>query len=140
MGYNQIKILTIDIECESENGFPSPEKADQPLICITVKDHTSKKIIVFGMGNFVNDREDVQYIDCVTETGLVETFTKFWVEYNPDIITGWNVKFFDIPYLMNRFVILWVMNGLINSVRGVLLNKIKPTGFAGNHENNKSGI
>jgi DNA polymerase elongation subunit (family B) len=100
---NQIKILTIDIECESENGFPSPEKADQPLICITVKDHISKKIIVFGMGNFVNDREDVQYIDCVTETGLVETFTKFWVEYNPNIITGWNVKFFDIPYLMNRF-------------------------------------
>ena len=100
---NKIKLLTIDIECESENGFPSPEKADQPLICITVKDHTTKKIIVFGMGNFVNDREDVQYINCVTETGLVETFTKFWVEYNPDIITGWNVKFFDIPYLMNRF-------------------------------------
>ena len=61
---NQIKLLSIDIECESENGFPSPEKADQPLICITVKDHTSKKIIVFGMGNFVNDREDVQYINC----------------------------------------------------------------------------
>jgi DNA polymerase elongation subunit (family B) len=99
----QIKLLSIDIECESENGFPSPDKADEPLICITVKDHTSKKIIVFGMGNFVNDREDVQYINCVTETGLAETFTKFWVEYNPDIITGWNVKFFDIPYLMNRF-------------------------------------
>jgi len=99
----QVKLLTIDIECESENGFPSPDKADEPLICITVKDHTSKKIIVFGMGNFVNDREDVQYINCVTETGLIETFTRFWVEYNPNIITGWNVKFFDIPYLMNRF-------------------------------------
>ena len=99
----EIKLLTIDIECESENGFPNPDKADEALICITVKDHTSKKIIVFGMGNFVNDREDVQYINCVTETGLAETFTKFWVEYNPDIITGWNVKFFDIPYLMNRF-------------------------------------
>jgi len=99
----QIKLLSIDIECESENGFPSPDKADEPLICITVKDHTSKKIIVFGMGNFVNDREDVQYINCVNEAGLAETFTKFWVEYNPNIITGWNVKFFDIPYLMNRF-------------------------------------
>ena len=99
----EIKLLTIDIECESENGFPNPDKADEALICITVKDHTSKKIIVFGMGSFVNDREDVQYINCVTETGLAETFTKFWVEYNPDIITGWNVKFFDIPYLMNRF-------------------------------------
>ena len=65
------------------------------------------------MGNFVNDREDVQYINCVTETGLAETFTKFWVEYNPDIITGWNVKFFDIPYLMNRFKYLlgddWIL-------------------------------
>ena len=99
----QVKLLTIDIECESENGFPSPDKADEPLICITVKDHTSKKIIVFGMGNFVNDREDVQYINCVNEAGLAETFTRFWVEYNPNIITGWNVKFFDIPYLMNRF-------------------------------------
>ena len=99
----EIKLLSIDIECESENGFPNPDKADEPLICITVKDHTSKKIIVFGMGSFVNDRDDVQYIDCVTETGLVETFTRFWVEYNPNIITGWNVKFFDIPYLMNRF-------------------------------------
>ena len=99
----QIKLLSIDIECESENGFPSPDKAAEPLICITVKDHTSKKIIVFGMGNFVNDREDVQYFNCSTETHLIEMFTKFWVGYNPDIITGWNVKFFDMPYLMNRF-------------------------------------
>ena len=109
----QVKLLSIDIECESENGFPSPDEAAEPLICITVKDHTSKKIIVFGMGNFVNDREDVQYINCVTETGLAETFTRFWVEYNPDIITGWNVKFFDIPYLFNRFKYLlgddWIL-------------------------------
>ena len=100
---SQIKMLSIDIECESENGFPSPDKAAEPLICITVKDYTTKKIIVFGQGSFVNDREDVQYFNCSTETHLIEMFTKFWVEYNPDIITGWNVKFFDIPYLMNRF-------------------------------------
>ena len=130
---NKIKILTVDIECESENGFPSPEKADQPLICITVKDHISKKIIVFGIGSFVNDREDVQYIDCVTEQGLVETFTKFWVEYNPNIITGWNVKFFDIPYLMNRFRYLmgdeWIKQ---YSPWGIVEQKQSLTGFAGN--------
>ena len=34
---------------------------------------------------------------------LIEKFLEFWLEYNPDIITGWNVKFFDIPFLMNRF-------------------------------------
>ena len=99
----QIRLITIDIECESENGFPDPSLASQPLICITVKDHVRKSIIVFGCGNFVNDRDDVKYYKCSTERDLIEKFTKFWVAYNPDIVTGWNVKFFDIPYLMNRF-------------------------------------
>ena len=62
-----------------------------------------KSIIVFGCGNFVNDRDDVKYFKCSTERDLVVKFTKFWTAYNPDIVTGWNVKFFDIPYLMNRF-------------------------------------
>ena len=100
---NQIRILTIDIECESENGFPDPNKAEETLICITVKDHANKNIKVFGMGNFVGDRDDVDYIKCSSEIDLVHRFTDFWCKYNPDIITGWNVKFFDIPYLMNRF-------------------------------------
>ena len=99
----QIRILTIDIECESENGFPNPDEAIEPLISITVKEHTTKKIIVFGMNDFVNDRDDVRYIKCATERALIEKFLEFWLEYNPDIITGWNVKFFDIPFLMNRF-------------------------------------
>ena len=99
----QIRILTIDIECESENGFPNPDEAIEPLISITVKEHTTKKIIVFGMNDFVNDRDDVRYIKCATERALIEKFLEFWLDYNPDIITGWNVKFFDIPFLMNRF-------------------------------------
>ena len=99
----QIRILTIDIECESENGFPNPDEAIEPLISITVKEHTTKKIIVFGMNDFVNDRDDVKFIKCETETALIEKFLEFWLDYNPDIVTGWNVKFFDIPFLMNRF-------------------------------------
>jgi DNA polymerase elongation subunit (family B) len=99
----QIRILTIDIECESENGFPSPDEAIEPLISITVKEHTTKKIIVFGMNDFVNDRDDVKFIKCDSETALIEKFLEFWLDYNPDIITGWNVKFFDMPFLMNRF-------------------------------------
>jgi DNA polymerase elongation subunit (family B) len=29
-------------------------------------------------------------------------FMKFWIKNYPDVITGWNTKFFDIPYLFNR--------------------------------------
>ena len=74
----QIRLITIDIECESENGFPDVDKAEEPLICITVKDHARKSIIVFGCGNFVNDRDDVKYFKCSTERDLVQKFTKFW--------------------------------------------------------------
>ena len=101
---NQIRLVTIDIECASENGFPDVDRAEEPILCITVKNHTNKKIVVFGTDNFVSDRDDVTYYRCSTERALIEKFTKFWTEFNPDIITGWNVKFFDIPYLMNRFV------------------------------------
>ena len=101
---NQIRLMTIDIECESENGFPDVATASEPILCITVKNHTTKKIVVFGVDNFVSDREDVTYYRCSTERQLIEKFTQFWKEFNPDIITGWNVKFFDIPYLMNRFI------------------------------------
>ena len=100
---------SIYIECESENGFPDVDREEEPIICITVKDHARKSILVFGCGNFVNDRDDVRYIRCSTERDLVQKFTEFWTSYNPDIVTGWNVKFFDIPYLMNRFRYLWVM-------------------------------
>ena len=29
-------------------------------------------------------------------------FLKFWREYTPDVVTGWNSKYFDMPYLINR--------------------------------------
>ncbi len=99
----QIRILTIDIECESENGFPDPSLAEEPLISITVRESTTKNILVFGMGNFVNDRPDVHYKKCATERDMIAKFAEFWNFYKPDVVTGWNVKFFDIPYLMNRF-------------------------------------
>ena len=34
-------------------------------------------------------------------------FMKFWIKNHPDVITGWNTKFFDLPYLMNRIKTNW---------------------------------
>jgi DNA polymerase elongation subunit (family B) len=98
----QILIVTIDIEVECENGFPSPEEAVEPLLSITVKNHTSKKFVVWGVGKFQNDRDDVTYVECSDELYLIKEFLSFWESHQPDIITGWNTEFFDIPYLCNR--------------------------------------
>ena len=99
---DNILIVTIDIETECENGFPDPKLAEEPLISITLKNHQTKKIVVWGVGKFTNNRDDVTYVECKTEKELVQEFLVFWQDYYPDIITGGNTEFFDIPYICNR--------------------------------------
>ena len=55
-----------------------------------------------GFGEFRNDNEDVTYINCSDEVDLLQKFMEFWTRRYPDVITGWNTEFFDIPYLINR--------------------------------------
>ena len=98
----KILIVTIDIEVQCENGFPSPEEAAEPFLSITVKNHQSKKFVVWGIGDFVNNRDDVTYVKCESEVHLLKEFLIFWEKHLPDVITGWNTEFFDIPYLCNR--------------------------------------
>ena len=95
-----ITICNIDIEVGSENGFPEPSSASEPITAITMK--TKDKFVVFGCGAFDNKRDDVTYYRCRDEIDLVKRFIDEWTGDYPDIITGWNVKFFDIPYLVNR--------------------------------------
>ena len=96
-----INITNIDIEVGSENGFPEPATATEPITAITMKNNQGK-FMVFGCGDFNNTRDDVWYIKCQDETILLRRFIEEWMANYPDIITGWNVKFFDIPYLVNR--------------------------------------
>src|SRR5210317_1637268 len=97
-----IKIFTVDIECSAENGFPDVENPTEELLAITVKNQSNKQIITWGTGEFKTDRPDVTYIRCKSEKSLIMEFMKFWIKNYPDVITGWNTKFFDIPYLFNR--------------------------------------
>ena len=98
----KLLIVTIDIEVQCENGFPSPKDAEEELLSITIKNHQSKRIVVWGIGDFKTDREDITYVKCESEVHLLKEFLVFWEKYHPDIVTGWNSEFFDIPYVCNR--------------------------------------
>ena len=99
---DQIKIFTLDIETTCENGFPDVENPIEELLCISVKNHSNKQIITWGTGEYKTDRSDITYVQCKNENQLLFEFMKFWIKNYPDVITGWNTKFFDLPYLMNR--------------------------------------
>jgi DNA polymerase elongation subunit (family B) len=98
---DDISIAICDIEVGSENGFPDPYQANEPItaICVTfLKGATT----VFGCGDYVVQGNET-YIKCSDETQLCKKFLAFWQEHYPDVLSGWNTKFFDIPYLVNRF-------------------------------------
>ena len=99
---DDVLIATIDIEVACENGFPNPQDAIEPLLSITVKNHANKQIFVWGVGMYKTTRPDVAYVNCENEKELIYEFLKFWQMNQPDVITGWNTEFFDIPYLCNR--------------------------------------
>ena len=96
-----IRIVNIDIEVASANGFPNPDQAIQEIIAITMK--KGNEFVVIGCNEYAPKREDVRYIRCKDETELLRVFLDEWERGSqPDIVTGWNVTFFDIPYLVRR--------------------------------------
>jgi len=101
---NKIKISTIDIEVASENGFPDVESAAEEVLLITIQDYATKVIRTWGKGPFKNEKENVIYRSFDTEHELLNDFINWWMieENTPEVVTGWNSEFYDIPYLVRR--------------------------------------
>lgn len=102
-----VNVANLDIEVASDDGFPEPETANYPVISICLKSSTSEIYHVWGLGDFdVDKRENqdiiVQYRKCDSETELLAKFMTYWTKNTPDVITGWYIKNFDMPYLINR--------------------------------------
>jgi DNA polymerase elongation subunit (family B) len=96
-----LSVAIIDIEVGSENGFPDPYLANEPITAIAIK-YINGAMTVFGCGDYKVQGDEV-YIKCDDEYNLCKKFLRFWEENCPDAISGWNIKFFDIPYIVNRF-------------------------------------
>ena len=96
-----LSIAILDIEVGSENGFPDPYLANEPITAIAIK-YINGAMTVFACGDYKVQGDEV-YIKCDDEYNLCKKFLRFWEENCPDAISGWNIKFFDIPYIVNRF-------------------------------------
>jgi len=97
-----LKVTSLDIEVACENGFPNVQECSQSLLSITVQDYFSRKIKVWGTKPYQNTRDDVEYILCDSEEHLLRGFLHYWTTNFPDILTGWNVELYDVPYICGR--------------------------------------
>lgn len=113
VNYNSslLQICYLDIETECEEGFPSVEKADQKINLITLRISSKKEIgkyvtysfCLHGKENLLQKvAEDHVVFQFNHEFEMLQQFIDSWQHILPDIITGWNVQFFDIPYLVHR--------------------------------------
>jgi len=74
--------------------------------------------------------EGILYVPCTTEEHLLLEFVNDWSMNYPDIITGWNSRFFDIPYLVNR---------IVKVLGQKMANKLSPWGWYKENEINLLG-
>jgi len=98
----KIRLVTIDIEVASENGFPNVFDCAEELLAITLQNYATKHIICFASRPYINTRKDVVYVECKDEIDLIQHFLAFWERETPDVITGWNCELYDIPYIAGR--------------------------------------
>ena len=99
---SKIKLVTLDIEVSSEQGFPDVESCQEEILAITIQDYTTKKIITWGAKPFHNKQKNVTYHHCPTEYQLLSSFIEYWMVDVPDVVTGWNIELYDIPYICKR--------------------------------------
>tara|TARA_R110000772_G_scaffold146282_4_gene256426 strand:+ start:687 stop:2180 length:1494 start_codon:yes stop_codon:yes gene_type:complete len=105
-----INVTTVDIEVQSDQGFPEAADANFPVTAICVKNNIDNIFYVFGLGEWkkedsvlTDDLYDrVKYIECESEARLLMEFVTHWANNYPDVLTGWNSRMFDTVYLVNR--------------------------------------
>jgi len=96
---SKLIIMNLDIEVASEDGYSTVEDAKEEITAITMR--FSGRIVALSCVEYI-PAEGVEYIKCESEIDLLETFLSIWIDNYPDIVTGWNIKFYDIIYLINR--------------------------------------
>jgi DNA polymerase elongation subunit (family B) len=125
---DKVNVTTIDIEVASDDGFPFVEQAAHPVISITMKNNIDGIYRVWGLYDYEPDDcevegiDAIQYIKCKDEIDLLLSWLSYWHDprWCPDIVTGWNTRLFDFPYLINR---------VKNIIGGDVYKKFSPWGI-----------
>ena len=98
---SQMKIFALDIEVQCENGFPNVEEAAEEMLSITIKDMVTKQYYCWATREFEAPK-GVETNIFWTEHEMLNHFINWWAQNTPDILTGWNVNLYDVPYIARR--------------------------------------
>lgn len=102
----KLKTYFLDIEIDNKIGFPHPEDAKDPICLVSIYDDQTNSTTIFGLGDYTAGKyfgeKYVRYIKCDNEKILLTRLLNFLHKYPPDVISGWSIYDFDLPYIINR--------------------------------------
>jgi DNA polymerase elongation subunit (family B) len=106
-----VNIVSFDIEVDIRDGFADIEQANNEITSIAYKSSKSKKYFLLGRKDYDKtktitgiDPDNIVFAKFDTEAQLLQGFIKLWTADYPDIVTGWNVEYFDIQYIVTRII------------------------------------
>ncbi len=114
-----LKIMNIDIETGRDGfGFSSAEDARCPVTSIAIHQINEDRFIVWGYkdGGYKPKQDNVTYVNCRDEREMLSRYITYFSLNRPHILTGWNCKIYDIPYIINRMKKLNFEEKKINSM------------------------
>ena len=100
-----LRILSFDIECKGRKGhFPEADKdaVIQIASIVTVQGELKPRLKAIHVLGTCTDIVGAEVYTHDDERELLKNWAKFLVESDFDIITGYNIQNFDLPYVFNR--------------------------------------
>jgi DNA polymerase elongation subunit (family B) len=105
----KINIVSFDIEVDIADGYPDVDFADKEITSIAYKSSKSSDYHLLGRKDYDKsktlldiDPDNIHFMKFDTEHALLKRFKELWINDYPDIVTGWNVEYFDIQYIITR--------------------------------------
>lgn len=106
---SKINIVSFDIEVDISDGYADMNEADKEITSVAIKSSKSDTYHLLGRKDYDKyktltdiDPENIQFMKFDTEEALLRRFKQIWTNDYPDIVTGWNVEYFDIQYIITR--------------------------------------
>jgi len=109
-----LRIFSFDIECYNQEGkgFPQAQKNPVIQIAVYIKELGKSEKLFHGIWN-LNTCSEIAEAEVYTfdkEADMLISFRDFIERTDPDIITGYNILNFDLPYLLDRAEALQLTN------------------------------
>ena len=111
---SKINIASFDIEVDISDGYANINTADKEITSIAYKSSKSETYHLLGRKDYDKsktlldiDPENIEFMKFDTEEALLRRFKQIWMNDYPDIVTGWNVEYFDIQYIVTRMINLF---------------------------------